>query len=200
MKYIVEAWDIDLDRSFAAPGEGVVNLGVRGERGWIGGLGVVPEKRRQGLGRRLMDAVLENAPPVVTLEVIEQNEQAIRLYEGLGFERTRVLEVWSVEAPEADAVLADPQPLGQDGLPWQREDASLPAEYERWEVDGGAMLRRGPSVLQLEARDVGAAKALLSRGSKLSYVNVPEGDPATAAMRELGGELTLRQFEMRYAR
>jgi ribosomal protein S18 acetylase RimI-like enzyme len=199
MQYIVDAWDIDLDRSYAVPGEGVVNLGVRGDRGWIGGLGVVPEKRRKGLGRKLMEAVLDGAPPVVTLEVIEQNEPAIRLYEDLGFRHTRVLEVWSVEAPAVDAERAEPRPLGQENLPWQREDASLPAEYERWEVDGGAMLMRGAGVLQLEARDTEAAKALLSRGTKLSYVNVPEDDVASAALRELGGELTLRQFEMRYA-
>ena len=36
-----------------------------------------------------MEAVLADAPSVVGLEVIEQNEPAIRLYESLGFERTR---------------------------------------------------------------------------------------------------------------
>ena len=30
MKFIVESWDIDLDRSRVAPGEGVAILGVRG--------------------------------------------------------------------------------------------------------------------------------------------------------------------------
>jgi GNAT superfamily N-acetyltransferase len=200
MAHIVAAWDIDLDRSFAAPGEGIVNLGVRGDRGWIGGLGVVPERRRAGLGRRLMDAALEVAPPVVTLEVIEQNEPAIRLYERLGFTRTRVLEVWTVEAPEVEARTVEPSPLRQRDLPWQREDASLPAEYDRLEVDGGAMLLRGANVLQLEARDADAAKALLSRGRKLHFVNVPEDDVAGVALRELGGELTLRQYEMIWPR
>jgi GNAT superfamily N-acetyltransferase len=197
MRYMVGAWDIDLARSRAVPGVGVCNLAVRGARGWIAGLGVVPSERRHGVGRALMEAVLAEAPPLVTLEVIEQNEPAIKLYEDLGFERTRVLEVWSLpEPPLVEARKADPSPLGQRDLPWQREDASLPADYERYEVDGGAMLVRGATVFQLDARDEETAAALLSRGTKLQYVNVPEGDPACGAMRELGGTLDLRQFEM----
>jgi GNAT superfamily N-acetyltransferase len=201
MRYMVETWDIDLSRSRVAPGAGVCNLGVRGERGWIGGLGVAPEARRHGVGRALMVAVLDAAPPAVTLEVLEQNEPAIRLYESLGFERRRVLEVWSLPKREAvEARSADPAPLGQHDLPWQREDASLPPGYERVEVDGGAMLFRGSTILQLEASDEDAAAALLARGRPLTYVNVPEGDVAIAALERLGGERTARQFEMLLAR
>jgi GNAT superfamily N-acetyltransferase len=201
LRFMIDAWDIDLTRSRAVPGVGVCNLGVRDERGWIGGLGVVPAERRHGVGRALMDAVLDAAPPLVTLEVIEQNEPAIKLYEDLGFERTRVLEVWSLpEPPLIEARSVEPAPLGQRDLPWQRADESLPAEYERYEVEGGAMLLRGGNVLQLDARDEAAAVALLSRGTKLSFVNVPEGEPASAALARLGGTLTLRQFEMQLRR
>jgi GNAT superfamily N-acetyltransferase len=201
MRYMVEAWDIDLRRSRVVPGVGVCNLGVRGERSWIGGLGVIPAERRLGVGRALMEAVLDEAPPLVTLEVLEQNEPAIKLYEDLGFERTRVLEVWSLpDPPLVEVRKVDAAPLGQSGLPWQREDASLPADYERYEVDGGALLVRGATIFQLDARDEKAAVALLSRGTKLQYVNVPEGEPASGAMRELGGTLDLRQFEMALVR
>jgi len=197
-RYMVDAWDIDLSRSRVGPGKGLCNLAVRDDRGWIGGIGVVPEARREGLGRALMEAVLEVAPPTVTLEVLEQNEPAIRLYESLGFERTRMLDVWALpEVAAVEARQADPAPLGLDGLPWQREDASLPpGGYERLEVDGGAILIRNGNVLQLDARDEETAVALLSRGTKLSYVNVPEDDVASGAMRELGGTVTLRQFEL----
>jgi GNAT superfamily N-acetyltransferase len=201
LAYMVDAWDIDLSRSRVAPGEGLCNLAVRGHRGWIGGIAVVPEARRRGVGRALMEAVLELAPPTVLLEVIEENEPAIRLYETLGFERTRVLEVWRVDDPPlVEARSVDPVPLGQHGLPWQREDASLPADYERIEVDDGSMLFRGATIFQLEARDEDAAAALLSRGTTLNYVNVAEGDVAIGALRRLGGELRLKQFEMVLAR
>ena len=67
--------------------------------------------------------------------MIDRNGPAIRLYEALGFERMRVLEVWSLpEPPLVEARSTDPAPLGQAGLPWQREDASLPPGYERVEV------------------------------------------------------------------
>jgi ribosomal protein S18 acetylase RimI-like enzyme len=211
LTFMIDAWDIDLDRSRVALEDetpvGVGMLGVRGKDGWIGGLGVVPGHRRTGVGRALMDAVLADAPTAVSLEVIEQNEPAIRLYESLGFERTRILEVWSLRAapPEAVARDVEPAPLGQTGLPWQRDDRSLPAEYERIETDSGAALIRvsepNVSVLQLDARDEAAAAQLLSaaraRGESLQYVNVPEGDPASAALRSLGASLDLRQFEMR---
>jgi len=200
LRYMVDAWDIDLSKSRVAPNAGVANLAVRGDRGWIGGIAVVPEQRRNGVGRALMEAVLELAPPTVLLEVIEANEPAIKLYEALGFEKRRVLEVWRVEAPEVAAVPAGRATLGQRDLPWQREDASLPADYERVEVDGGAMIFRGGTVLQLDARDEDAAAALLSRGTVLNYVNVPEGDVASRALHRLGGELRLKQFEMVLAR
>ena len=200
MRYMIDAWDIDLSKSRVAPDAGLANLAIRGDRGWIGGIAVVPEQRRHGIGRALMEAVLELAPPTVLLEVIEANEPAIKLYESLGFVKTRVLEVWHVEAPEVPAESADRSTLGQARLPWQREDASLPPDYERIEVDGGAMLFRGATVFQLEARDEDAAAALLSRGTALNYVNVPEGDVACGAMARLGGGLRLKQFEMALVR
>jgi ribosomal protein S18 acetylase RimI-like enzyme len=197
LRTMVELWDIDLTRSRVAPDAGLCNLAIRGDRGWIGGIAVLPEQRRNGVGRALMEAVLELAPPTVLLEVIEANEPAIRLYESLGFERTRVLEVWRLDAaPLVEADSFDPSPLGQENLPWQREDASLPPDYERIEVDGGAMVFRGGSVFQLAAPDEDSAIALLSRGTTLNYVNVPQGDVASAALRRLGAELRLRQFEM----
>ena len=72
--------------------------------------------------------------------MIEQNEPARRLYESLGFERGRRLEVWTLAAdvPAVDVRDVEPSPLGQPDLPWQREDASMPPGCERIEVDGGA--------------------------------------------------------------
>jgi GNAT superfamily N-acetyltransferase len=201
MQYIVGAWDIDLSRSRAIAGVGVCNLGVRGDLGWIGGIGVAKPERGKGYGRALMESVLDNAPSTVELEVIEQNEPAIKLYEKLGFVPTRLLEVWELaEVPEVEARQADPAPLGQGDVPWQRADESLPADYERLEVDGGAMLIKGGNVLQLQADTIDAATALLSRGKPLHYVNVPEGDVASAALAALGGTMSLRQIEMRLVR
>jgi ribosomal protein S18 acetylase RimI-like enzyme len=215
LRFMVDAWDIDLERSRVALEDGVAVglafLAVRGDSAWIGGVGVAPASRGRGIGRRLMEAVLAEAPRPVTLEVIEQNEPAKRLYDSLGFEVVRMLEVWSLteEAPASDArALDDPRPLGLAALPWQRQDASLPEGYDGIETDGGTALIRVAngrvSVLQLDAADEAAAATLLAaaraRGSSLHYVNVPAGDPASGALERLGGSLDLRQFEMRLAR
>ena len=209
MRFFVDAWDLDLEHSRVEPGEGVALLGVRGDRGWVGGLGVVPSARRRGLGRALMEAILAEAPPRVRLEVIEQNEPAIALYESLGFRHVRWLEVLSLtaEVDAADVRAVPASPLEQSDLPWQRQSASLPPGYDRVETDGGEMLIKvnGPrvSVLQLHADDKNAARTLLaaarSRGESLHYVNVPAGDPASVALADLGGKLELRQLEMELA-
>jgi hypothetical protein len=44
LRYMVDAWDIDLSRSRVAPDAGLCNLAIRGDRGWIGGIAVVPEQ------------------------------------------------------------------------------------------------------------------------------------------------------------
>jgi RimJ/RimL family protein N-acetyltransferase len=203
MQLMADLYDFDLARSrVALEGDeriGLANLGVRGARGWIGGVGVVPAARRRGVGRALMEALLEAGPPVIGLEVMERNEPARKLYESLGFEHVRMLEVWSLpEVPAVEAERVEPAPLGQDDLPWQREDESLGTDYERLEIDGGAILLRSGSVLQLAAPDEDTAAKLLSRGTALGYVNVPEGDVASGALARLGGTLRLRQHEMRY--
>jgi ribosomal protein S18 acetylase RimI-like enzyme len=208
LAWMVEAWDVDLERSRIAlrDGEpvGFANLALRGGLGWIGGVGVVKAARRSGVGRVLMEAVLAQAPGDVLLEVIDRNEPAIRLYEDLGFERTRVLEVWSLtaEPPPSSAREREPRLLEADA-PWQRTRPSLDG-LAALEVDGGAILFRPGeqvNVVQLAARDDHAARELLAaaraRGASLNYVNVPVGHPASAALRTLGGSLDLRQYEMR---
>ena len=211
---VVRRWDIDLDRSCVAFDDdetvGLANLAVRGERAWIGGIGVIPSARRRGIGRALKEALLEEAPPTVTLELIEHNEPARLLYEQLGFVTRRTLEVWTLAADVGAAEVRDvePRPLGQRDLPWQREDASMPPGCERIEVDGGAALFRitkgNVGIGQLAARDETVARDLLAaaraRGERLTYVNVPEGDPASHALHGLGATLDLRQHEMELRR
>ena len=107
--------DFDLDLSRIALEAGLTR-GIcvieAGRGGLIGGLGVVTSARRHGVGRRLMDAVLEAARAAaigrVSLGVLERNAGAIALYERLGFKRTRMFEVWSLSA-EAGASGAWPR-------------------------------------------------------------------------------------------
>jgi ribosomal protein S18 acetylase RimI-like enzyme len=220
-----ELSDLDLARSRVAIVDGravgICLLGVRGRQGWIGGLGVVPAERRRGLGRRLMEAALEDAAVErVSLEVLEGNAGALALYEALGFRPTRLLEVWTLEASvpvsaaraaDLDEALAAIRRLRAAPEPWQRADesvANLRRGGKRLEAfalgeEGAAVARPAGetvSLLQLAAREADAAAALVAAarrlGTTLRFVNVPKGDPASAALRELGGRLDARQVEM----
>lgn len=192
---MVELSDVDLARSRIALRDeqpvGLALLARRGDECWIAGMGVAPAARRTGLGKAVMDAVIDEAGSVgagcVRLEVIEQNVAARRLYEQLGFRRVRDLEVWSLErvdgppvgareidADDARAWIAAHRPSPE---PWQRADATLDRmltagrsfdalSVERDAGRVGAAVFTSPggtaSVLQLAAVDEGAAADLLA--------------------------------------
>jgi ribosomal protein S18 acetylase RimI-like enzyme len=177
---MVESWDLDLDASPVAfvGGEpvGFALLGVRGTAGWIGGMGVVAGARRRGVGAAVGRAVLEEARrrglAEVRLEVLVQNDAARRLYDRLGFEPVRELEIWAVERasgtePQAlsgasrarsvgiDEARATITRLRREREPWQRADETVARvpDLRAVAVEGGAALYRvtaaRASILQL---------------------------------------------------
>lgn len=140
-------YDIDLQRSVVAQsGAGVVGmalLAVRGDQGWITGVGVLPAFRRRGLGGALITRLIAAAAQIglrqIMLEVIVENEPARRLYTAVGFKETRELLIWRRRA-DADALPIPEERLVQapadvllsyfDGwhsqpLTWQRSAATL---------------------------------------------------------------------------
>jgi ribosomal protein S18 acetylase RimI-like enzyme len=72
-----------------------VMVGHDGHRGWVYYLAVDPERRRQGLGRRMMaaaEAWLRAAgAPKIQLMVRDGNAEAIAFYEALGLARQPVV-------------------------------------------------------------------------------------------------------------
>lgn len=66
-----------------------VMSGYEGHRGWINYLAVAPEHRRQGFGRRMMDAaevlLRDLGCPKINLQVRRSNAQAASFYRSLGF-------------------------------------------------------------------------------------------------------------------
>ena len=219
--FLVRTFDLDLDAGLVAfldgAPSGLVNLGIRGERGWIGGLGVVAEARRQGLGRTLMEAVHEQARArgirEIVLEVIDGNDAAFRLYEELGYEMTRWLEIASLDQEGSGLEAEDPaeeahariRELRTGREPWQRDDETL-RHYDNVRglcTDSGAALFRtgadGRVTIMQFAGDEAAAGSVLGalRGlAPVNLFNVPAGDPLLRASASLGGETVLRQREM----
>ena len=74
----------------------------------IQNVAVLPEFRRRGLARRLLEAVLDRAAGEgaveATLEVRRSNQPALALYEGLGF-RTAAVRVDYYRDPVEDALI-----------------------------------------------------------------------------------------------
>jgi ribosomal protein S18 acetylase RimI-like enzyme len=218
LRFMVDAFDIDLDASHIAYSDGepvgLANLAIRGDEAWIGGVGVVPAARRQGVAETLMRAAHDEARARgvarVWLEVIEQNESAFRLYEKLGYEVARDVEVWTlaedsapgpareVRTSEAHARIRE---LRTTREPWQRSDATL-AHYDDargLETGAGAAVVKVAARVQLVQIAGSEATDLLRTARTLGTVvalNFPSDDPAVAALRDLGGTLSVRQREM----
>jgi ribosomal protein S18 acetylase RimI-like enzyme len=225
LRYMVEVFDLDLSRSLVAIDRerpvGLANLGRRGERTWLGGVGVVPDRRGSGVGesltRMLLDHAREAGAREMVLEVIVENTPAVALYEKLGFARTRELEVLSLAAKsehsEAHEIAVE------EGLrvvaatrggpePWQRADETVVNLIRRGSplraitVDGAAAVfsEDGDRVSLLQAAGdtagLGAlAAALRSRGD-VSALNFPAGEAVATALREAGATVRLRQHEL----
>lgn len=139
--------NIDLSASrVALDGDKLVGLGMlaqRGTRGWIGGLGVLPAYRRRGIGRQIMESLLESAQQSgiqdVQLEVIDKNDRAYALYRSLGFKDHRTLHVaegrnhhWpeinvTIKPVSVESALAYYDAFHPVSNPWQRELAVLRA-------------------------------------------------------------------------
>src|SRR5262249_48970031 len=145
LELMIRLCDLDVSRSVVGlMGDRPVAMGMLGLRGplaWIGGMGVTAEARGRGYGTDVMRALIGNARDAdardVDLEVLVGNAPAIRIYEALGFERTRGLIVWLVDpAPspppeprgivtlEVDAALREIARWRSVPAPWQRAPAT----------------------------------------------------------------------------
>lgn len=97
----IHHYDVDLSRSLVATVEGQVAglgmLGVRPAQTWMTRLGVIPDGRRHGVGRAIVDGLLAASdalkPQAVMLEVIKNNTPAYNLFIHCGFKEVRELLV-----------------------------------------------------------------------------------------------------------
>jgi len=126
---------------------GIALLGIRGNRGWCGPFGIVREFRGLGFASTLAQALISRARSLglksLALEVMVQNERAIRTYRKAGFTLVRDVSILegefntgllpqdnqtSVEFRETriEDALRLLNEIGPSPAPaWQRESASL---------------------------------------------------------------------------
>ncbi|NDJ54299.1 MAG: GNAT family N-acetyltransferase [Chloroflexi bacterium] len=145
---IIERETVDLTRSVVAIFRGQVIgtclLGVRDNRGWVGGVGVIPRYQGKGVARSMMKHLIESARQdgltSLQLEVVEENNRARNLYESLGFDYTYRLHglvassnhlhlngsgPTSCYEPDVASLIDEMQPLVRTHRPWQREESAL---------------------------------------------------------------------------
>jgi ribosomal protein S18 acetylase RimI-like enzyme len=74
-----------------------VMAGYEGHRGWINYLAVDSERRRSGLGRRMMEAaerlLLAEGCPKINLQVREENDEVVAFYRALGYTQDPVVSL-----------------------------------------------------------------------------------------------------------
>jgi ribosomal protein S18 acetylase RimI-like enzyme len=109
--------DLWLSRIFVRNGQpvGFGYINRTGDFSRLASLGVVPEARRQGVGRRLTQLLLEESRErgerAMMLEVIEQNQAAHQLYLQLGFQKVDRLLGWRLNPypalPHAASLVPD---------------------------------------------------------------------------------------------
>jgi ribosomal protein S18 acetylase RimI-like enzyme len=159
---VVRVHGIDLDTSQVVYRNGVaVGVALLAHRGWttrLAAMGIGPEARHTGIGQWLLDKVLtagrQRGDRVFTLEVIEANKPAIRLYEKAGFTVHRRLLGYLGSSPRGDAspdveavdVREFARVLMQEG------PADLP-----WQVSGETVAQLGPPACGFRLGDAFAA-------------------------------------------
>lgn len=95
----IHHYDLFLKHSFVAlvndEPAGLIMLGLRDNRSWVTRLGVINQARGSGVGRALVEKLLEESDqleiPLNILEVIIGNDPAHRLFLGTGFKPVRKL-------------------------------------------------------------------------------------------------------------
>lgn len=69
---------------------GYMGLQLFSGEGYVTNVAVLPEYRRQGIAKMLIEKQLQNEMSFITLEVRESNLPAIKLYESCGFENVGI--------------------------------------------------------------------------------------------------------------
>lgn len=147
-KWMVYEWDICLKHSPIAVVDGqpvgLALLAQRETRGWICGVGVLPAYRRRGITRAMLTHLQQQARILglreLSLDVLECNDNAIALYQKMGFTQKRTTltlgkipifstfippQDWPVAPMDIKVALTSYNTFHATPLSWRRELPSL---------------------------------------------------------------------------
>jgi ribosomal protein S18 acetylase RimI-like enzyme len=121
---------------------GMAMLGIRDDRGWVGGFGIAKPYRGRGLSHQLIQDVIQRGRNLnlreISLEVITTNAAAIRTYQRAGFTHNRDLlilirrpaeltldiDTTAVTPADPSQLLAN-RPQSTESPAWQHDQRSL---------------------------------------------------------------------------
>jgi ribosomal protein S18 acetylase RimI-like enzyme len=131
-----------------------VGIALIARRGWtvrLAAMALVPEARGAGLGRWLLERTIEEAQVrgqrAMVLEVIEQNEPALRLYRTSGFRAMRRLVGYVAAPPHegGEGAGPGPDPLQEiDVREFARRVSAHGLRDLPWQISGESLAHLGP--------------------------------------------------------
>jgi len=162
--------------------------------GYDSGTGVVPEARRRGYSRamieRTRDVMRGAGAEIYLLEVLMSNDPAIALYESAGFRRTRALVAWGIETVANGEV-----PSGVDLEIGDRIDPDrMRAMWDwepSWQHSFEAIGRAGDARVVIEARrgdELAGYAIVFPASSDLAQIAVERGHRRRGIGRALAAE------------
>jgi GNAT superfamily N-acetyltransferase len=115
----------------------------------LAAMGIAKGTRGKGAGswfmKKLIDEACERGDREMVLEVIEQNEPAVKLYQNYGFERVRRLVGFNLRGKDAEARENNPDDLGTIDL---RDMGKLISRYGLpdlpWQLSGESIIQLNP--------------------------------------------------------
>jgi len=155
-----------------------VGVALLARRGWtsrLAAMSIVPGSRGRGVGRTAMNLIISEASSrgdrSMTLEVIETNAPAVRLYESCGFKTQRRLVSYEGSFPaknpdddfsgliEVDirAVAALVTAHGLNELPWQVSGESLAQSNpsgKAYQMNGAYIVISNPEAVRIAIRSI----------------------------------------------
>ena len=170
-----------------------VGVGLIARRGWtsrLAGMAVVPQSRRQGVGKWLMEHLIEESrgrgDHRMELEVIEKNQPAIQLYKRCGFKILRRLRSYRLD-PAPPGELQDLEEM--DVLKAARMVTAFGLADVPWQLSGESLAHTNPPN---RAYQLGGAAAILSNPEEgtialRALVSTPARQAETRALRLLKG-------------
>jgi ribosomal protein S18 acetylase RimI-like enzyme len=178
--------DLGLSRLVLRDGEPAA-AALMARRGWtsrLAGMAVVPAARGSGVGKACMERLLaearERGDHSMTLEVIQNNTPALRLYEKCGFHILRGLAGFAAQAGTAvpdGAAVEDSEPL--EAVDLRSVAAALtahgPADLP-WQLSAETLAQAGPPALAY--RRGAAMIALSSPAAPTVYVRALVTEPS----------------------